>query len=302
MDNNVCIYTKKCDAEATFNSKEHIFPKAIGGIACLEKGWISDETNSQFSTLELQFIRENPLRAIPKMFNENLGRKKHKNREKISVFNDDKGRLALGFIKNSKPVVIDQILISHIDDLVLQKAKTISISLNPNERKTEETLINEFFQNLGQYNGYFRKLYNNSIEKGTYILGVKDNMWYLGVNDKENSEMLEENVKEMVKFALEKTNQLIQSKNNIYKYNSKVTGYCKYEFSINDIARVYAKIAFNCLAKLKGREYVLDDRFDVIRNAILTGNNIENYVFLENMENSLRDRSILGIYFIWLLF
>ncbi len=60
--NGICIYTGLTDTETTFNSKEHIFPKGIGGIYCLPNGCVSDEVNIKLSTLEMEFMRENPQR------------------------------------------------------------------------------------------------------------------------------------------------------------------------------------------------------------------------------------------------
>ena len=46
-----------------------------------------------------------------------------------------------------------------------------------------------------------------------------------------------------------------------------------------DFLRVYAKIAVNCLAALKGRALLESSAFDSIKRAILTGENIEEYVW-----------------------
>ena len=85
---NKCIYTNKDDNNATFKSAEHVFPKCIGGLYCLPKGFVSDQINNEFSKIELTFARENPLIVINRMFYKRLGRTKHKNRDKISVFKD----------------------------------------------------------------------------------------------------------------------------------------------------------------------------------------------------------------------
>ena len=50
------------------------------------------------------------------------------------------------------------------------------------------------------------------------------------------------------------------------------------KFSYDDISRVYGKIAFNVLAKLKGQEFVLDSIFDSFVSAINTGKEIGKYV------------------------
>lgn len=45
-----------------------------------------------------------------------------------------------------------------------------------------------------------------------------------------------------------------------------------------DSLRVYAKIALNCLAALKGQDFVMSPALDEIKKAILTGEGIDRYV------------------------
>ena len=110
-----CIYTKKDEKEASFDSAEHIFPKCIGGKCCLPKGFVSDQTNNFFSKAELQFARENPAIVVNRIFLERRGRRKHKNRNKIAVFSDKDG-VSLGYIDSCKPSNISQIIFKNIDD------------------------------------------------------------------------------------------------------------------------------------------------------------------------------------------
>lgn len=55
-----CIYTGADEATESFSKAEHIFPKCIGGIHTLPKGWVCDRINHSFSVLELGFARQNP--------------------------------------------------------------------------------------------------------------------------------------------------------------------------------------------------------------------------------------------------
>jgi hypothetical protein len=105
LTSNKCIYSKQDDSTATFFSAEHIIPKCIGGIRCLPKGWVSDEINNGFSVLELNFARNNPVVSIHKMFDPDIGRKKHKNRYKVGIFIDreNTSELSLGYMKNATP-------------------------------------------------------------------------------------------------------------------------------------------------------------------------------------------------------
>lgn len=104
---NCLLYLfKKDETNASFKAREHIIPKCIGGIECLPLGWVSDEVNNEFSALELEFARNNPLITINRMFETKTGRKKHKNREKIILFKDE-DEYGLGYIVEGRPITID---------------------------------------------------------------------------------------------------------------------------------------------------------------------------------------------------
>ena len=63
-----CIYTGADEATESFSKAEHIFPKCIGGIHTLPRGWVCDRINHSFSALELGFARQNPTVAMTRMF------------------------------------------------------------------------------------------------------------------------------------------------------------------------------------------------------------------------------------------
>lgn len=58
---------------------------------------------------------------------------------------------------------------------------------------------------------------------------------------------------------------------------------------LNAYFRVTAKIAFNCLAELRGSEYVMQKKFDAIRNAILTGEGIDQVVSMQEQKDNHMD-------------
>ena len=58
----------------------------------------------------------------------------------------------------------------------------------------------------------------------------------------------------------------------------KVSYQGKSIFCLEDVKRIYAKIAFNVLAHIKGQEFVLRANFDSIRRAITTGESIRELV------------------------
>ena len=103
---NKCIYTGKETPQASFDSAEHIFSKCIGGQNCLPRGYVSDEINNIFSKYERQFARENPIVLINRMFYPRVGRKHHKNREKMAVFKYD-DKVTLGYVAEANPICLN---------------------------------------------------------------------------------------------------------------------------------------------------------------------------------------------------
>ena len=69
-----CIYSLKTEPDAQFLTQEHIFPKTIGGINKLPLGMVSDEANRLFSPLEKDFVHNNPIIQMEKMFHGPKGR------------------------------------------------------------------------------------------------------------------------------------------------------------------------------------------------------------------------------------
>ena len=59
-----CIYTLNDETNATFNSREHILPRSIGGIGTLNKHWVCDDFNNYISKAEREFARQYPLIAL----------------------------------------------------------------------------------------------------------------------------------------------------------------------------------------------------------------------------------------------
>jgi len=51
----------------------------------------------------------------------------------------------------------------------------------------------------------------------------------------------------------------------------QVTSHQKTSFNMNEFYRVCSKITFNCLAHIKGHDFVLQKQFDPIRNWIING-------------------------------
>ena len=112
------------------------------------------------------------------------------------------------------------------------------------------------------------------IPVNTYLLGFKDNKWFLGINSDENPEIIKPIIKKAIDKLVEKNNNVLNDAENTQVSKSQVEAYFEYGINLIDTMRVYAKIAFNVFAALNTRERILSNDFDVIRNAICTGDGI----------------------------
>lgn len=287
---NICIYSSKYDSTTTFNSAEHIIPNSIGGIRCLPKGWVSDEVNNGFSRLELSFSRENPIVAMQRMFAPAMGRKKHKNREKVCVFSyHDNSQKVLGYMRNTKPSPLQQVVFTNLTVESIEKRLRIDIILSPSMEYTHEELFREFWGYLKCYNGSPCSIKDKSIPQNTYLLGKQDNKWFLGVSDKENVESIKPLILQAVqRISTSEPDEVLNENLDMITSSSQVTASYSIEFNYMDCFRVYAKIAFNSLAYLRGKDYVLLPGFDKIRDSILTGHNILEYVWISEGENVVK--------------
>ena len=285
---NKCIYTGKETPEASFNSAEHIFPKCIGGQNCLPRGYVSDETNNIFSKYERQFARENPVVLINRMFYQKVGRKHHKNREKIAAFKHD-DNVILGYISEAKPICLNQISFFELSDETLENSLSCKITLSPTNEGSNKERYESFLEVLKNYNGCPSPIKSDVIPDNTILLGYKDKCWHLGISKKQNPEL----IKTMVFKAVQKLITNLEKFNEQYRESeltsNQVTASLEIMFNYEDVFRVYAKIAFNALASLKGQEYVLKPEFDDIRKAILEGEDILSYVTIADGKNAQKE-------------
>ena len=275
LEMNKCIYTKKDDTLASFNSAEHIFPKCIGGQCCLPKGMVSDQINNEFSKIEMSFARENPIICLPRMFYNKTGRKKHQNRDKISVFNDiNSDKIELGYFVEGKPICLDQIILSNVTEKSIENLITCHVILSPSIEISNNEKIAILFKKLSLYNSCPVAIKDKRIPQNTYLLGYKDNKWFLGINDQENAELVKPTIEKAIKKIVSNQDSILCKSDNIQLSQSHISAHFSYGISLIDVMRVYAKIAFNSFAALNSHEYILSSEFDTIRNAICTGESI----------------------------
>lgn len=286
-----CIYTLKDSNEAIFDS-EHIFPASIGGSKTLPEGWVSKEFNNMMSKSERLFSRKNPLIVLHRMFEgPKESKRKHEGKFGVDFIKQlDADKLKLGYIEDGAPYIIPQIIFPYPipTDMPLLPLIEMILSADSDEMLLYDTL--KAFTDNSKFE--IVKTGSDSFI-GKLSLGVIRKRLYVGIHSQMDEGSIHDHIKNFIEIF--NREQPKASKIQIKKSSSPV----EYQFlsavDMRDFLRVSAKIAFNCLAYLTGQEFVLRDAFNGFRNAIVTGENIENYVCMDaNLENRIFNVLNLG--------
>ncbi len=256
-----CIYLKETEPEVTFKSGEHIIPAGIGGIRKLDNGMVSDKFNTEiFSSIELDFMR-NSIIAIPRQFvgpgkRGSLSEKKaSKSKVHIVSENGDFSDASLGYIKLAKPHQIPQFKI--IDET------EVHIIFDQSDGDYNVQLLN-FIEILKKFDGKYNTIAYNKIPLNQVLLGNFKGKWYLGVHDRDINPPLEEYINKLINQS-----SILNEQPNFGI--AQVTCNQQTSFNVENYFRVCAKIVFNFLAFSHGSDFVLQEKFDPIRQWIVNG-------------------------------
>lgn len=287
----LCIYSGADESTETFSSAEHIFPKCIGGIHTLPKGWVCDSINNSLSNLELRFARQNPSVAIPRMFLPQTGRRKHKNRNLIGIFRNtmDSNDYSLGYISNGTPLSINQICLTAQIPILEDALVPLTIVVPPQKSESLETQIRSLWTRLKTFDGKVCIIKDKGLPSDKFLLGHQDSRWYLGMSASLNGETARQAIYEFITRMTETHSvEEFLSKGQMGKTEHQVHSQFSIQANLYDIMRIYAKIAVNCLAHLKGHDFIMNQAFDGIKHAILTGANIGDYVRIHSGPSTLK--------------
>lgn len=255
-----CIYLKKTEPEVTFESGEHIIPAGIGGIIKLDNGMVSDQFNNKISSIELDFMR-NSIIAVPRQFHgpgkrgSLSERKASKSKVHIMSASGDFSDASLGYIKLAKPHQIPQFKI------VDQTQVHIIFDKSDGDYKVQ---LLSFIEALKKFDGKYNTIVDNGIPLNQVLLGNFQGKWYLGVHDRDTNPPLVEYINKFI------------NKSSILNEQpqfgtAQVTCHLQTEFNMENYFKVCAKIVFNFLAFSHGSDFVLQEKFDSIRDWIING-------------------------------
>lgn len=262
----MCIYLGD-SSELTYKKQEHIFPAGLGGKQKLPNGMVSDKANEIFSPLELILMRQSPL-SIDRMM---IGPGKRgslspqkASKSRVTVDVQDDGAVILCYVSSGRPYNIPQCYLY---------GDKVTVSLPDKKSDTFDDFM-DYKTILGKFNGNYIYLKTDKLNNEELIIGYFDNKYYVAAN---RNQIASEEIEEVVVKIIE--NFKIE---NINKGSHLV----KHHFEIvenEEIARVYAKVAMNTLAFLKGEDYVRNKNFDDIREWIVSGESKKEHCFLPSI-------------------
>ena len=103
----MCIYFGDTP-DLTYKKREHIFPAGLGGTVTLPQGWVSDQANELFSSMEGELMHDSLLALDRYLFGPGDRRGKA-SKSNVTVGVQDDGKVALSYLSMGKPHLIDQV-------------------------------------------------------------------------------------------------------------------------------------------------------------------------------------------------
>ncbi|MGJ1327465.1 hypothetical protein [Sphingobacterium multivorum] len=258
----MCIYFKDKE-NLHYTSGEHIFPAGIGGIKKLPKEYVSLEFNNMISKVEQEFQRSSIL-ALPRQF---VGPGKRgslnitkETKSKISVFRhqSDETVFSLGYISKGKPFEIPHIILNKSTGEYAVSIEHSSM-INSDLKSFAENIRNALKLKT-------RLIKSDKLDEHTVLLGIKSGIeenydCFIATQNGEIN-VFNENTLAAIATELENLKEFPQSESiHVVVHQSAKIG--------TDFYRCSAKIALNFLASFKGKKFVLDNRFDPVRNWIV---------------------------------
>ena len=247
------------------SNREHIIPAFLGGKECLPVGWVSKEVNDKFSKIEAACS----LYPMFSLMREFVGPGKRGSSSKPTfkkyhvVINDN--NYSVGYVFDSKPYIITGICINIENNTLIFECDLGDIQ----QIRINYVKIKEFFSDT---NNKFIRLVDKNIPQNVVILGVDNDKKIIAINDK----VCFDNLLPKIKKIISDLNITDFSNFNHKKFQPKILS--KDRIYLDTLNRFLAKIVFNVAAKINGHDKILDPKFNAIRNAILTGSDIEKYV------------------------
>lgn len=268
----MCIYYGN-ERNLTYKKQEHVFPAGLGGIAMLPKGFVSDQANELFSPLEAELMHNSLISIARALFGpEKRGSHSPKKASisNISILKNTDGKIALGYLSGRSGYYINS----------LYKNKDEFIFTVASEQHNAPELAWESFKNEARaFCTQFVHVSTNELNQNDWVFGSYRGKYYLALGPQ--CEL--ESVKKQLLFIVDSSKSgALNRKSDHPKFDIPLV-------ESDSISKVYAKVAINVLAMLKGEEYICHNRFTPIKNWILGESDVDDYSQLPRVtpENKL---------------
>ena len=279
----------KTKPDVTFLKKEHIFPKCIGGVNTLEKGVVSDQANELFSPLEKSFVRNSPIIYMSRALIGPQGRKKHDKKDSVMIMKADNGEYCLGYLNLGKPVVIDQVICSfEWENESLFKIVSCALHFDSsciastNYKSKVAQFISKLTEIIQKTDFMSQRIQVRSerIEANKILVGIFKGNLFVGLFKKMS---VNQDLLDALLYSINAKCKKITENPQINK--CRITCMQNYNLDLNIYRRMIGKIAFNCLAKLYGQEFVLQECFNSFRNMLMKGSSINQFFGYNSLED-----------------
>jgi hypothetical protein len=262
----MCIYYPG-RSSLTYNSGDHIFSSAIGGMTKLPKGYVSDQFNGDISRIERDVFR-NGLPGFARVM-DGPGKRgslspQHQKKSKISLMDGgiQGARRTLGYVWRKIAYAIPQVIVP-------MNGRQLAFSYDTNETdKTSAEVLEAFRRSCHDWSKLrCRTILSNDLNKGEVIIGIADDVednynCFLAKHPDTGFELTESNLQKIAEAFINTEEPIADS------YQPIVHGEIKFD---QDHLRVFGKMAFNALAYIKGKEFMLLPEFDPMRRWISYG-------------------------------
>lgn len=288
-----CIYLKESQTPLTYNSREHVIPAGLGGIAKLPKGTVSDEANSIFSRREIVALRETILainrrnngpgkrgsESVYSIKNPHITVLEDASNSESSVNGQVLFPVKLGYLFSGEVYIIPQIYCEiNLDNSV--RIPILSLGTLVEEPENEyvdfSVELERFLAQTGKTQSSFILVKTELKIKQKYIsIGCYRKKWYICTSLSELDLSRYLRLLEMRPIPREMI--IIQEEAKEYNFSEKMPDAFGDAFTF-----IYAKTALNTLAYLKSSNFVRDAQFDDIRSSIVSGEDIDRFIIKQH--------------------
>lgn len=268
----MCIYFGDNES-LTYQKQEHVFPAGLGGIAMLPKGFVSDQANEFFSPLEAELMHKSLISVTRALFGPgkrgSLSPKKMST-SRISIMKNADGKVALGYLSGKNGY--------YINSIYKNKDKFI-FTIASEQHNSPESAWESFKNEIRAFGTKFVCISTNELNQHDWVFGSYRGKYYLA----QGKQCELESIKKQLLFIVDSSkSSALNRKSDHPKFDIPLV-------ESDLISKVYAKVAINVLAMLKGEEYICHNRFTSIKKWILGESDVDDYSQLPRvtLENKL---------------